>query len=193
MDYKITFEDGGSAYFEHHGVKGMHWGVRNAETQARYASEGKVSFRTNRKAKKDAKEFARAKMYYGEGAGNRRKLIKNQVAQRSKDLPGYSQAFEQHLANQDMAKAVKNAKSKRRRTDAANTARKTARGTVHALAGNTAYASAAALALVGALKVTGADKVVGAYAVKGARAVSQHAKNAYIYSKMYARNAARRR
>ena len=37
MDYKITFEDGESAYFEHHGVKGMHWGVRNAETQAKYA------------------------------------------------------------------------------------------------------------------------------------------------------------
>lgn len=37
MSYAITFEDGSSAYLEHHGVKGMHWGVRNAETQARYA------------------------------------------------------------------------------------------------------------------------------------------------------------
>ena len=185
MNYKLTFEDGSDIYLEHHGIKGMKWGVRNAETQARYASEGKVSFRTNRKAKKDAKEYAQAKMYYGEGAGTRRKLIKNQVAQRSKDLPGYSKAFEQHLANQDMAKAVKSAKSKRKRTDAVNATRKTARGTVHALAGNTAYASAAALALVGAARVTGADKVVGAYAVKGARAVRQHAKNAYIYAKMY--------
>lgn len=37
MDIIVTFEDGSSAYLEHHGVKGMHWGVRNAETQAKYA------------------------------------------------------------------------------------------------------------------------------------------------------------
>lgn len=37
MDYIITFEDGSSAYLEHHGVMGMKWGVRNAETQAKYA------------------------------------------------------------------------------------------------------------------------------------------------------------
>ena len=37
MDIRVTFEDGSSAYLEHHGVKGMHWGVRNAETQAKYA------------------------------------------------------------------------------------------------------------------------------------------------------------
>ena len=38
MEFKVTFEDGSSAYLEHHGVMGMHWGVRNAETQAKYAS-----------------------------------------------------------------------------------------------------------------------------------------------------------
>ena len=37
MDYIITFHDGSEAYLSHHGVKGMHWGVRNAETQAKYA------------------------------------------------------------------------------------------------------------------------------------------------------------
>lgn len=34
----------------HHGVKGMKWGVR----------------KQRRQAKKDAKEYARAKMFYGE-------------------------------------------------------------------------------------------------------------------------------
>ena len=35
MSYKLTFEDGSSAYLEHFGVKGMHWGVWNDETRAR--------------------------------------------------------------------------------------------------------------------------------------------------------------
>ena len=37
MAYIVEFQDGTGAYLEHHGVKGMHWGVRNAETQAKYA------------------------------------------------------------------------------------------------------------------------------------------------------------
>ncbi len=35
MDYKLTFEDGSEALM-HHGIKGMKWGVWNAETAARY-------------------------------------------------------------------------------------------------------------------------------------------------------------
>lgn len=36
MDYLITFEDGSSAYLEHHGIKGMKWGVHNEETKVKY-------------------------------------------------------------------------------------------------------------------------------------------------------------
>lgn len=50
----------GHSELMHYGVKGMKWGVR-------------------RRARRDAKEFTQAKMYYGEGAGNRRKLIKATV------------------------------------------------------------------------------------------------------------------
>ena len=40
MDYFIEFEDGSDGYLSHHGVLGMKWGVRNAETLRRYANEG---------------------------------------------------------------------------------------------------------------------------------------------------------
>ena len=41
MNCHITFEDGSDGYLSHHGVLGMKWGVRNAETRARYANEGR--------------------------------------------------------------------------------------------------------------------------------------------------------
>jgi hypothetical protein len=61
----------------HFGVKGMHWGQRNSEIPG-------VSRSTSRDAAKDAKEFARAKAFYGEGAGTRRKLIRGTVEGKSK-------------------------------------------------------------------------------------------------------------
>lgn len=38
MDYKFTFQDGSEALM-HYGVKGMKWGVRNADTRARRIGE----------------------------------------------------------------------------------------------------------------------------------------------------------
>lgn len=112
----------------HYGVKGMRWGVRNSRPEG-------VSRSTNRAAKKDAKEFTRAKMYYGEGAGNRRKLIKAKVNQRSKD-PSYKKAFDHHVANTDWEKRGKEARSKRGRANAAKGAGKAARGAKNVALGN---------------------------------------------------------
>ena len=141
---------------QHFGVPGMKWGV-------------------HREAKKDATEFARAKMYYGEGAGTRRKLINATVQAKSAKDPMYKAAFEKHLSEQDMAKRAAEARGKRRRTDAVNNTAKTARGIKNALYGNAAYASTAAVALVGAYglaKKTGYDKKI-----------AEHGKKAYNFIK----------
>ena len=88
----------------HFGVKGMKWGVRRAERK------------TRNQARKDAQETARSKMYYGEGAGVRRRNINAVVRQRSKDQT-YKKAFDEAYAKQDMGKARQVAERQRKRTD----------------------------------------------------------------------------
>lgn len=141
-------------FLAHYGVKGMRWGRRQSV-------EG-VSRRTNRMAAKDAKEHIQAKMYYGEGAGVRRRQIKAVVTERSKD-DSYRKAFEQHVSGQDLAKASSKAHSKRKRTDVVQGTKKTARGIHHIINGNPQYASAAAALVVGGamyIHKSGIDKVV---------------------------------
>jgi hypothetical protein len=143
-------------FLAHYGVMGMKWGKRSA------SSDSSVPRSTRRAAAKDAKEHAEAKMYFGEGAGVRRRLIKAQVEQRSKD-PVYKAEFEKQLANQDMAKAGAKARGKRKRTDAVNNTKKTAKGIHHILNGNSQYANAAAAILVGGALYahkTGIDKMI---------------------------------
>ena len=88
----------------HFGVKGMKWGVRRAERN------------TRKQARKDAQETARSKMYYGEGAGVRRRNINSVVKQRSKD-PTYKKAFDEEYSKQDMGKARRDAERQRKTTD----------------------------------------------------------------------------
>ena len=115
------------------------------------------------KAKKDAKEFARAKMFYGEGAGNRRKLISATVKERSKD-PKYKEAFDRYYSEQDMSKHASAAKAERRTKDVGKAAGKTARGIYHLTVGDAAKVSAAVALGYGILKATGGDKKVAEFA-----------------------------
>lgn len=120
----------------------MKWGQRSDRPSTTPRS-------TDRLAAKDAKEAALAKVYYGEGAGTRRKLIKNTVESRKKNDPAYAEAYGRHYDKQDLAKAVDKAHSKRKRTDRVNGTVKTAKGIRHILNGNSQYANATAAILVG--------------------------------------------
>ena len=104
-------------FLEHYGVKGMRWGVRRDRPSG-------VPRATSRLARKDAREHARASAYYGEGAGVRRRLINKTVEQRKKNDPAYAKAFDHHREREDMADAATKAHRKRKRTDRADTAKK---------------------------------------------------------------------
>lgn len=148
---------------QHHGILGMKWGVRRYQPYPdSYHGDGKfVGKREERKyrkqAKKDAKEFARAKMFYGEGAGNRRKLINAKVSERSKN-DVYKHYYDQYLQTQDMAKHAEKAKSERHRKDVKKAASKTARGVYHITMRDGAKVAAGVAAGYAVLHATGADK-----------------------------------
>lgn len=102
--------DEATDFLEHFGIKGMHWGVRKSALPG-------VSHKTNKDARKDAEEFARAKLFYGKGAGTRRKLIKNTVEAKAKKDPSYKKAFDHHLENQDLSVHATKARTERGRVD----------------------------------------------------------------------------
>lgn len=158
------------AYLQHYGVKGMKWGQRTSRPEG-------VTRRTNREASKDAKEFARAKQYFGEGAGNRRKLIKNSVEAKKKRDPAYAKAFDQHLSRQDAAKHVEKAKKERKSTDRRTRNKQRVGAAARTITGSQGTQAAfVALALGGAAFV--ASPKGRAMMSKAADTVKQAAKNA---------------
>lgn len=87
------------SYLRHYGILGMRWGHRKDE----YPGVAKGVQRT---AKKDAKRHVEAKMFYGETAGTRRKLLKAEIDKKIKKLPGYKEVFESEIAKVDTKKAA---------------------------------------------------------------------------------------
>lgn len=75
-------------HIEHYGVPGMRWGVRKDRVEG-------VPRAIDKSARKDAEETVRAQMYYGKGAGTRRKLINNSVEDKRKRSPNYAKAWTQ--------------------------------------------------------------------------------------------------
>ena len=153
----------------HFGIKGMKWGVRKTKSEAR----------------KDAHEYARAKMFYGEGAGIRRKKIKARVDTRSKKSKLYRKTFEKALSKQNMDEHAKAATRERHIKDTTATVKKTTKGVFNLVAGNATKVATSALALYYIAKITGADKKIseiGSNVVsKGSDYVSNMIKNYQNY------------
>ena len=155
----------------HFGIKGMKWGVRKTKSEAR----------------KDAHEYARAKMFYGEGAGIRRKKIKARVDTRSKKSRLYKNTFEKALSKQNMDQHAKAATRERKIKDTTTTVKKTTKGIFNIVTGNATKVATSALAIYYIAKITGADKKIseiGSDIVnKGSDYVSDIIKN-YQHDKM---------
>lgn len=174
---------------EHAGVKGQKWGVRRYQNEdGSLTEEGKRHYgyydkpngekdykRLQKDAAKDAKEYARAKAYYGEGAGIRRKQIKNLISERMKD-EDYKREFERLLSGQDMSKHQKAANRERKVQDTKKAVGKTARGVKNLMMG-VGSASITAIALYNVAKMTGAGDKIAKYGKQSLSSVLNAAKN----------------
>ena len=119
-----------------------------------------------REAIKDADEYAMAKMFYGEGAGVRRRLINQTVQFKIANIPGYDVAFQQELAKQDFAKLSRKARRERRRIDTAKAVNKNGKALVR---GDLGAMSLPIIVVAGAAYVahqTGYDKKAVEYTKK---------------------------
>ena len=112
--------------------------------------------RLQKDAKKDAEDMARAKAYYGEGAGNRRKQIRNRISERMKD---------QKAANRE-----------RKVQDAKNSAARVGQGLKNILLG-VGSTSLTAIAIYNVAKLTGADKKIAEFGKKAVNDIIRKAKS----------------
>jgi len=119
-----------------------------------------------KQAKKAAVEYARAELFFGEGAGIRRRLIHARVAD-SLDDPAYSEAFDKALGEQSWSEHASKAAKERKRLDRGKSLSKNTRAVLTGRPKNASSNVIIALALVGYFAhQNGYDKVALAEAKK---------------------------
>lgn len=92
---------------QHVGVLGMRWGHRKSGEYVN-VKESTISL-----AKRDAKRHVDAKMFYGDTAGTRRKLLKAELDKKKKTIPDYEKVLDSEIKKVDTAKSAKKAKTER--------------------------------------------------------------------------------
>ena len=116
-----------------------------------------------KEAKQDAYEYALAKMYYGQGAGTRRKLINAAVDHKIVNVPGYNDAFEEALASQNMADLAEAARKERHRKDVSKKVDRNVRGLVTGNKASLTTGVAVISALAYLARETGYDHKIKSY------------------------------
>jgi hypothetical protein len=106
-----------SDILKHVGVLGMRWGHRKNGDYAN-VKESTISL-----AKRDAKRHVDAKMFYGDTAGTRRKLLKAEIDKKKKTIPDYEKVLNSEIEKVDTAKSAKKAKTERVTIDTINKGR----------------------------------------------------------------------
>ena len=72
---------------------------------------------TDKMAAKDAARWAYAEMFFGDGAGTRRRLLVAEIDDKVMKIPGYAEAFDKNYAKQDFAKHAAKATKERKLLD----------------------------------------------------------------------------
>lgn len=116
-----------------------------------------------KEASKDAFEYAAARMSYGEGAGTRRKLIGSAVEYKASKFPGYKDAFDLALANQNLDKHVKVAKRNRRIKDISGSANRNIKALARGDRNGMSTPIIVGVVVLGVAHQTGYDKKAWAY------------------------------
>lgn len=93
---------------------------------------------TQKLAEHDATEYARAQMFFGEGAGIRRRIIEAKVSDLASRDQDYAQAFDSALGKQSWADHAAKAVKERKRIDRGKSLKKNSRAV---LTGNHRVAS----------------------------------------------------
>ena len=117
----------------------------------------------NKEAMKDAVEFVAAQMAYGEGAGNRRKLIESAVQYKVDRIPGYAVAFDRAVYSQDVVKHVQKAKAAARTSQVTSVVGKNTKAALRGDVRSMSTPLAVGLIVFAVAHQTGYDKKAWAY------------------------------
>ena len=122
---------------------------------------------TKKQATKDAVEYARAQLFFGEGAGIRRRIIEAKVTDQVLKDPKYAEAFDKALGEQSWSEHAEKAVKERKRLDRGKSLSKNTRAVLTGRPKNASSNVIIALALVGYFAhQNGYDKVALAEAKK---------------------------
>lgn len=78
-------------------------------------------------AARDANKWARAEMFFGDGAGTRRKLLAAEIQDKQIKIPGYREVFLKYYEKQDWAEHAIKAAKERKKIDRSSAIGKNAR------------------------------------------------------------------